>query len=503
MKKPNILIIMADQMAAHALPFLHNQSPAITPNLQKLATQSAVFRNAYCPSPLCTPSRYGFMSGQYIKNNHGFDNAAVLETLKPTFAHYLRLNGYKTILSGKMHFVGADQLHGFEERLTTDVYPADFGWVPNWHAPEERIDLWYHNMSSVKQAGIASITNQLEYDDEVYFTAKRALYHHARNSDDTRPFAMVASFIHPHDPYAARQKYWNMYDGVKIPLPHCPRDDSNEHHQRLARAIDLDKVNISNEDIIRARRAYYANVTMVDEMVGGFIDVLRENDQLDNTIIIFTSDHGDMLGEYGLWYKMTFHDYASKVPLIIHAPGRFGHKIVDTPVSLIDILPTLNDLSDYKGPLAEPVDGTSLLPLIGGQKHPISITEYTAEGAIAPMLMIREDNYKFIYAPPNRDLLYNMANDPWELDNIAQKMPDLVAKYTAIAQQHWDHEQMRQLVIQNQDKRRILHQSLRQGKYNSWDYQPKRDYANEFSRSHLDLTNFDVSSRYPKPPAFP
>ena len=155
-RAPNIVLIMADQLApqftgAYGHPLVK------TPHIDALAARGMRYDAAYCNSPLCAPSRFSFMSGQLISRIAAYDNASEFPASIPTFAHYLRLMGYRTCLSGKMHFVGPDQLHGFEERLTTDVYPADFGWVPNWHGPDERIDLWYHNMLAVKQAGVAAM----------------------------------------------------------------------------------------------------------------------------------------------------------------------------------------------------------------------------------------------------------------------------------------------------------------------------------------------------------
>ena len=146
---------------------------SVRPTWTRLAAQGVVFENAYCNFPLCAPSRASLMSGQLASRIGVYDNAAEFPASVPTLAHDLRALGYATCLAGKMHFVGPDQLHGFEERLTTDIYPADFGWTPNWDAPEERIDWWYHNMASVRQAGIAEATNQLDFDEEVAFQAER------------------------------------------------------------------------------------------------------------------------------------------------------------------------------------------------------------------------------------------------------------------------------------------------------------------------------------------
>jgi choline-sulfatase len=135
----------------------------------------------------------------------------------PTFAHYLRSAGYRTVLSGKMHFCGPDQLHGFEERLTTDIYPADYGWTPDWDRPDDR-PAWYHDMSSVLDARLCVRSNQLDFDDEVAFAAERSLFGHLRSGDE-RSFCYVVSFSHPHDPFAISQKWWDLYRDRNIPMP--------------------------------------------------------------------------------------------------------------------------------------------------------------------------------------------------------------------------------------------------------------------------------------------
>ncbi len=209
MSCPNILILMVDQLTGTLFPdgpapFLH------APNLARLAARSQRFSRAYTGSPLCAPGRASFMSGQLPRRTRVYDNAAEFASDVPCFTHHLRRAGYHTALAGKMHFVGPDQMHGFEERLTTDIYPADFGWTPDYRKPGERIDWWYHNLGSVTGAGVAEITNQLEYDDEVAHLACQKLYDLARGQD-ARPWCLTASFTHPHDPFVARRQYWDLY----------------------------------------------------------------------------------------------------------------------------------------------------------------------------------------------------------------------------------------------------------------------------------------------------
>ena len=165
-------------------------------NIDRLAAGGVVFDAAYTNSPLCTPGRYCMMTGQLPSATRGYDNASELAAAVPTFAHHLRAGGYQTCLAGKMHFVGPDQLHGYEERLTTDIYPADFGWTPNWDESESRFDWWFHNMDSVVNAGTAETTNQLDYDDEVSFRAVRKVRDLARSAD-ARPWLLTVSSAMP------------------------------------------------------------------------------------------------------------------------------------------------------------------------------------------------------------------------------------------------------------------------------------------------------------------
>src|SRR5579875_2794897 len=169
---------LADQLTAGALPAYGNRV-AKTPNLDRLAREGVVFDAAYCNSPLCAPSRAILMTGRLPSATGAYDNAVEFPSQSPTFAHYLRHAGYRTILTGKMHFCGPDQLHGFEERLTTDIYPADYAWTPDWRNFAHRPD-WYHVMESVTQADPCARTNQIDFDEEVAHTAEQALFDIAR-----------------------------------------------------------------------------------------------------------------------------------------------------------------------------------------------------------------------------------------------------------------------------------------------------------------------------------
>ena len=501
MSKPNILFIMADQLAAQFLP-AYGHKLVKTPNLDRLAKSGVVFENAYSSSPLCAPARATIMNGLLPSRTGVYDNAAEFPSAIPTWAHYLRMHGYKTCLSGKMHFVGPDQLHGLEERLTTDIYPADFGWTPDWRLKQERIDWWYHNMTSVLQPGIAEITNQLEYDDEVAFLAVRKIYDYARY-EPGKPFCLMASFTHPHDPYAARAKYWDLYRDEDIDLPRAPameRDKLDAHSQRLYDVSAMQDYTVTEADIRAARHGYYANISYIDDLAGQLLAALDATGQLDNTIVVFTSDHGDFLGERGLWYKMSYLEPSAHIPMIVSAPKHFSARRVKEPVSLTDILPTLVDIAG--GKLARTVDGRSLYPLLTGATENSNATawgEYLAEGTVAPMYLLRRGPWKYIHCPTDPDQLFNLVDDPDELNNLAASHP-IAVKFHSEVVAKFDIPKINAAVLESQQARHMMFEALKSGEHFPWDFQPLRDASEQYTRNHMSVTDRDLQSRFPRAP---
>ncbi len=492
---------MADQMAAPVLPF-YQESVVKVPNLSTLAANGVVFDSAYCNSPLCAPSRYVLMSGQLPKAIGAYDNAAEFPADTPTFAHYLRAAGYRTALSGKMHFCGPDQLHGFEERLTTDIYPADYGWFPDWENVNERPS-WYHNMSSVTQAGICVRSNQLDFDDDVIFQSQRYLYNHVR-SNDQRPFCLTVSMTHPHDPYAIPEEYWERYSDEEIALPeiNISPEEQDPHSQRLRHMYLMDDQEITDQQVRNARRAYYGAISYVDDQIGKVVKTLKETGLDKNTIIVFSGDHGDMLGERGLWYKMSWFEWPSRVPMIIHAPDYFTPKRIKESVSTIDLLPTFAEIANKgKAPVyANPIDGRSLLPHLNGKGgHDEVIGEYMGEGAIAPLFMIRRGKYKYICSQPDPDQLFNLESDPNELINLAQNpaYSEIVTQFKQEAEQRWDTGTIIHQVILSQRRRRMVSHALKQGKQTPWDYQSIADASTMYMRNNIDLDDLEKRARFP------
>ena len=501
MTRPNLLFVMADQLAASFLPS-YGHPIVKAPGLDQLSQRGVRFDSAYSNSPLCAPARFAMMAGQLNSRIGAYDNASELASSVPTFAHYLRAAGYQTCLVGKMHFIGPDQLHGFESRLTTDIYPADFGWTPNWDDAERRIAGWFHNMDSVVNAGIAEATNQLDYDDDVGFQAERKLRDLARPGDD-RPWMLTVAFTHPHDPYVMRQQYWDRYDHDDIDLPRVgplPIETVDPHSLRLRNVSAMDEVGVNEQHVRNARHAYYAAVAYIDDRVAALLDTLERCGMADDTIVVFTSDHGDMLGERGLWYKMNFFEGACRIPLFVAGPGITPG---DAPehVSLLDVLPTLLELAGVERP--DGIDGHSLVPLLGGDRDPerTVLGEYLAEGAVAPILMIRRHNWKYVYCAADPPQLFDVAADPEELANLASDpaCADTASQFEKEVLTRWDPEAIREAVVASQRARRTVNAALRCGQYTSWDYRPVIDPSQQFVRNHHDLDDVERSRRLVSP----
>jgi choline-sulfatase len=473
------------------------QAPSIT----ALARSGVVFDNAYCPSPLCAPSRAALLTGRLPSRTGVFDNGAELRASLPTIAHHLRAAGYTTCLAGKMHFVGPDQLHGFEERLTTDIYPADMAWTPDWRLPPRERLPWYHTMESVLSPGVCAASMQLDYDDDVAFRAVRRIFDFARAAAG-QPFFLVVSFSHPHDPWEVRRPYWERYDRDAIDppaVPAIPLQEADPHSRRLREMIGVDEAGLSDEQVRTARHGYYAAISYVDERIGDVLGALRQAALDDETIVVLASDHGEMLGERGLWYKMSFFEPSARVPLIVSAPSRIAPGRRAEPVSLLDLAPTFLDLA-APGRADEDMDGSSLVPLLDGpdpEGQRTVVAEYLAEGVTSPAVMIRRGRHKFVACEGDPDQLYDLESDPHELVNLAEESAhaELRSAFRSEVAARWDVRDLERRVLESQRERRLVDEALGAGRSVAWDYQPSADASGRYVRGRGDLYELQRRAR--------
>ena len=505
--RPNILLIQADQLTSQVLS-MYGSDMAVTPNIQSLADRGVTFLNSYCNNPVCGPSRASMMTGQLSSAIGCYDNAGEFLSSVPTFAHYLRDLNYKTCLSGKMHFVGADQLHGFEERLTTDIYPSDFGWTADWTKQDEPYAPSRMSLRSIVESGLCKRSLQIDYDEEVCFKATRKLFDYARDPNKN-PFMLMASFTHPHNPFVTTKEFWDLYDHSKILMPKVPWSPISSRDpwsQRYALTIREDEHDVSDKDLRNARHAYLGMVSYFDHLIGKLIQSLKECDFFENTYVFIVADHGEMLGERGTWFKFLPFEWSVRVPMIVSGPNMLAGKIEKRYTSLVDLLPTFVDLATQgkKYNFSDKLHGKSLLKLMRGdiEGSPDEIMiEFTGEGVYAPALIFIRNGIKYIHCRTDPPLMFDLNLDPNETKNVAT-YPD----YRSIATEmkfeidkRWEYDRLEQDILKTQKRRLFVQETLLKGSWTGWDFQPFVDAKKSYVRGAIDpnTTATKARRRYP------
>lgn len=458
-KPPHILFILVDQMT----PFMigpYGQRAAITPNLDRLARNGVVFDNAYCNAPLCVPSRMSMFTGRLPNAIECWDNASEFKAEAPTMMHYLRRAGYHTAVSGKTHFIGPDQYHGFNERLTPCIYPTHFAFMHPW----SKGPYWIQGTSiqvGLAKAGPSETNGQLLFDEVAFNHGMDKLRDHVLRAKG-QPLFLNVSFTQPHDPYCAPKRYLDMYRDVAIPMPR-PYDDIRKlspTYEWVRIVHGLDRETPSPEKVREARRSYLAACTWLDEKVGLMLNELERLGLANDTMVVFASDHGDMLGEKGQWFKRIYLEWSARVPLIVSHPGRLpAGKRVGALVSLVDLMPTFAEAGGIG--LATPVDGRSLLPLMDGREDGRDrevIGDYCGEATIEPIRMVRRGTYKYIAVNGHKPQLYDLAKDPQETVNAAGRgeYREIEAALHARAVRDWDGPAIKRKVMASHADRDFL-----------------------------------------------
>ncbi len=488
---PNILLIETDQMAAFPLEFQNPGGQAITPNLSALASEGIVFENAYCNSPLCSPSRASKFTGRLPTSHQVWGNGAELSSQTPTMMHFLRSAGYRTVCSGKCHFVGADQLHGFDRRLTTDMYPSNFDWSIDWdpkvaHRPGTSVQ-------KLSVSGPCRTNNQILYDSEVQFRTIEFLRYEALARSES-PFFLHVSYTQPHDSYQSVPKYLDPYRSKNIELPRLRSEPiPNPVTDWLAVHHGIDQFPPSEERVRTSREAYYAMITHLDDFVGEIVTELKLLDLYDNTLIVFTSDHGDMMGERNMWFKRTFWEPSVKVPMLFHQPSKLAPSRVNSPVTLADLCPTLSEIGGAKQMVdrwgsSDSESFASLLTKDDGSWRGSAIIQYFGPGIEAPWFAIREKNLKYIYIHEWGGILIDLDKDPYETENIADNpaYADIVTSMHESLVGDIDLHALTAVVKENKKQRCFLHECLDGSPGYAWDHQPRFDGSKQYVRGGIN-----------------
>ncbi len=474
--RPNILMVMADQLTC-ALTGAYGHPVVRTPALDGLAGEGVRFDAACTPCPLCTPARSALFSGRYVSRTRTYDNACVLPSDVPTWAHHLRAGGYQTVAAGKLHFVGADQLHGLQRRLTADIYPADFSWTPDADVYEGDDGRSYDKALRAKDAGPCDDSEQLAYDEGVHAAALEFL----RCRRDDRPLCLLVSYSHPHPPYLAPRAFWDLYEGCEIALPPgrgIPAGDRTAMERWLHARQGLSPADAGDEQMLRRlHRAYYAMVSYVDDKLGELLAALSAAGLRENTAVLFLSDHGDMLGSRRLVQKRCFFEWSVRVPLIASFPRRWGcGRTVRAPVSLLDVFPTLTQLAGAPEPID--VDGESLLGLLEGpageRPERVVLSEYHGEWVPRPCFMARRGAFKYVWARGADRQLYDLDNDPQERDDLSARPEHagVAAELHRAILERFDPEAIEADMLRSRAERRLMRSAMQAGEPTRWDHRP-------------------------------
>jgi len=449
--RPNILVIMTDQHSKHFLGCYGNRIVR-TPHLDRLASEGMRMTSAYCAAPVCVPSRMSFMTGRTPSRNRVWSNSCILASGIPTWAHVLGAAGYETSLIGRMHFVGPDQRHGFENRPIGEPSASQPGADVQCTDPGQRAQRHYHGGSGqsracVTQAGRGKTTYQYFDEQRIPVACE---YLRQRAKDAKRPFAAVLGLTLPHCPFIAPKELYDYYaQHVDVP-PIEPGQPPTIRRFRQQRGI-LDPP-LSQHQVRVARAAYYGMCEYVDSLIGQVLRCLDETGLAANTLVVYTSDHGEMAGDHGCWWKSNYYEGSVGVPLIARLPGTIAPgSVSDAVCSLMDLGPTFAEVA---GTRMSDTDGRSLWSTLRGRHPPTWKNETTSELSQVSR-MIRAGKWKlWVYVDADKlpPALFNLEEDPGELNDLGQD-----PKYAAVREellkkvyQDWDPELVRRESLRNQ-----------------------------------------------------
>ena len=420
MSRPNILHIFTDQQRFDTIHALGN-SIIRTPNLDRLCREGTVFTNAFSPSPVCIPARCSMTFGQYPQNTGCYANAPGTQDDRQTFMQVLTDSGYNTVGIGKCHFdPDLYGLHGFEKRLVKEEF------VPDETKDDYRIYLKEKGYADNKTAGgemyYVPRPSHLKKEEHLsHWVADHSIDYIKEKASSDNPWYMFSSFIDPHPPFTPPVPWHQLYDPILMPLPKVPQD-SDAHLTWINKFQNRYKCKDQGIDqyLLRCMKAYYyASISFIDYQIGRMLDELEATGQLDNTLIVFTSDHGEYLGDYNCFGKRSMHDVSCRIPMICRWPEKFeANKQVSQPVSLVDLATTFLDAAETKFETHE-TDGENLIAVADNNvEREYVYSQYSSKGSAIYMAV--SERWKYIYsANDRREFLFDRVNDPDELRNRA------------------------------------------------------------------------------------
>jgi len=422
--KPNILFILPDQQRPDSLG-CYGSEVAITPTLDWLAETGVKFDNCYVQNPLCCPSRYSVLTGRYPHTHGVRANWYAPRVNEVSFAHQLGRVGYNTAAIGKMHLTPWYDNFGFDGRIIAEAKfhadcPDDYARFLNKHG-YSRKTLYDENSTEYKRR-LSCLTSILPQELHIDSFVGQSICEYLNTIEG--PFCAFASFLSPHNPYDPPRPYDGLFKNIPMPPKNMGKDEIDQKpreaydylNNRLKWGVKSDE--ITEEQRLDMWRSYYALNTLIDDWMAKIIQVLKQRGLYENTIIIYSSDHGDLLGDHGLYYKQCFYEQSVRVPLIIHAPGFFKPQQVQEKVELMDLYSTICELGG--APQGFGAQSTSLVPILQHLEHPVREAVFS-ENYFGRM--VRWLDWKMVYYPgKSYGEIYNLVEDPQEQANVWTSM---------------------------------------------------------------------------------
>ena len=412
----NFVVLMSDEhnpfySSVYGHPFVK------TPNMQKLAETGTLFQNAYCPSPLCLPSRASFFAGRRVHDIQTYNNCNLnIDKTPESYGSVLANNSVYSAYIGKVDVFDESRNLGFSKMMepTDRVFPGDTNHRRN------PMSVRSEGAARAKSWGIRQESNK---KDSIRINAAVDWLTNVAPTLDI-PWVLNVALINPHFPHFAPKEYWDLYpDGEDLP-EFGPEVESANHPYAKDLRIHFQANDFAEEDIRGLRRGYLAVVTITDEYLGILMDTLEKTGQLDNTNVIYTSDHGDMLGKFGMWWKCSMYEDSVRIPMIAAGPDFKENSKVNTPVDLHDLTAGIFKSTNVNKP--DYWLGTPLQDIPADDSERVIFSEYHGHGTKGSSFLIRKGPYKYIYHHNAPAQLFNLENDPNELNNLINENPEVL-----------------------------------------------------------------------------
>ncbi len=459
----NLLLIFSDQHT-QSVAGCYGDQVIKTPNIDRLAAEGVTFDQAYSPSPLCVPARMAFLTGQYPRTLMCWTNSDALRSDVPTHAHALGAAGYDVSLVGRLHAIGPDQIHGYGSR---DIGDSSTNWIGGVAHSLGELDRTNEPFSlSIERAG-AGGSSYLTKDRAVTDQALSRLAELAarRSAGDAKPFALTVGYILPHQPYVCHADDFRYYE-ARVPDPKLATP-ANDHPYIVAWREFTGADTPTRQQVRYARAAYYGLVTEMDRMIGELLGALDDHGLAEDTLVVYVSDHGDHLGERGLWWKQTFYDESVKVPLLMRHPRHLpaGERRPQI-VNLVDLTPTLVEALDANR--LPNADGVSFWDVAENSSQPWvneTYSEYCTDGMAnwtqrepVQQRMLRFEQWKLVYYHGQPPQLFDLESDPHEQRDLAGDLAHSKVKEQLVGKvlRDWDPEQIRQYQRRHRADKELL-----------------------------------------------